>query len=664
MDAREKELVNAAAAGIGGSPEFRLAARGEFAALLEKGRRDPEIHDAGPLIRRWRGVGSGRLHRMGIALLAATALMLPLWLVPSSDELGFYRVVSYRGWSNGPGKSYFEPAGKWGWTQEEMLVLFGDPSAPTSGGERKRLWERHPENVAYFADYAGVSLSVDGRLPAGFAETAARLDPDNAAFLYFQAADAARERADDNDAVAAGRRLDRAISLIAEGAGKNRFSTWRAEMARERHRLLPHGDLAGDLSGMELIRSAAPPVWNALAFILPAAVSDKAAELASAGDVAAFRALVGSAGKMTSHFLSAQDVSYSEADEIGRELRKMYAALATSANRLRLDGDARMLAATGTEVIPDVLLGQSAGMAKLVRDHGGVVESMAPLKRSNARIISRQSLLPGNLADHARLSRVMALVLALGFGLLAAVLWAKRFLMSPLWRAVPRRLALLMDWRDYAWIVLAGLVLPILYLMGISRFTPLGARGWSLVNTALIFPASQFLSLFLLMAAACILVCRWRLRRHTRIFGIHPATPWPGVASVILAAAFIPLAGWVVDHQLFTRPWLVAGGVLLGLPCLWLLSLGVAAVTGNPERRMGSAVMASVLLPAMGAAMLLMCALVGVFRAEEAWWHQRNTLLRAFPDFPAIDGIEADATVAYMDWLRQRYEPSRVTPDK
>lgn len=67
------------------------------------------------------------------------------------------------------------------------LLVFGKQSFPNGHIRKEYLWQRFPERIHHFANYAAAHLAETGRLPAEYWETVERIDPDNAWYHYLDA---------------------------------------------------------------------------------------------------------------------------------------------------------------------------------------------------------------------------------------------------------------------------------------------------------------------------------------------------------------------------------------------------------------------------------------------------------------------------------------------
>lgn len=76
---------------------------------------------------------------------------------------------------------------------EEKFLLYGDTTRTSKADQIRALWEREPNNPAYYAEYARYYYKEKKSLPMDFLKTAKRIDPDNGWFLYFAACDLAKD---------------------------------------------------------------------------------------------------------------------------------------------------------------------------------------------------------------------------------------------------------------------------------------------------------------------------------------------------------------------------------------------------------------------------------------------------------------------------------------
>lgn len=112
----------------------------------------------------------------------------------------------------------------------------------------------------------------------------------------------------------------------------------------------------------------------------------------------------------------------------------------------------------------------------------------------------------------------------------------------------------MLDGRDRAWVLGAGVVIPLAFIMAVNRFTPLGGRQFGMVGNAMLLPAGHFSGLVLLWLIVPAQIVRSRLAKQTGVFGFRKSS-WFGLIAAISAAAFIPLIGWAAIHHSFPPFW-------------------------------------------------------------------------------------------------------------
>jgi hypothetical protein len=265
----------------------------------------------------------------------------------------------------------------------------------------------------------------------------------------------------------------------------------------------------------------------------------------------------------------------------------------------------------------------------------GVLAEDAPLTlrrygRSLPDDLTAAEMLPLRRAEWALTHRVgawlgCAVLLALG-----ALVWLESVRRSRRVKGLARGLMPLLTWRDHLWIGLAGILLPWLWFLAITRLTPLGSfpAVWDdeeMLVAHMIQPAAALV----FGVVAVVLVSRWRWQLRGGFLGLGGGVLAGATAAVVTALA-IPAAG-LLPHLGLTYQkrelYVLACACAASAGALWLLWRGILALfTGGGAALQANLTARTALLWLLaGLASLITSA--GVLRAAEAWWISRDPLM-------------------------------------
>jgi hypothetical protein len=254
---------------------------------------------------------------------------------------------------------------------------------------------------------------------------------------------------------------------------------------------------------------------------------------------------------------------------------------------------------------------------------------------ANPPTITKNDLRPGRYAEHALFERIFCLF---AWALLALCAAHSRYRTSPHVRSLSARMLDLLRPSDWAWILLGGVMLPVLWYLAITRLTPLSAREWSLQHTAFIQPSCQIGSLLALMIILPPVIATKCLGKRGAPLGLTTRRPWLGWLAAASTALAIPAFGAIPFGR---RDMLLDfASVLLGIGLLWLLVGFGRNIFGRPVHALRRATLARMVLPAWILGMLLFALAVPLLYTEERHWIQQDRLLEISADAPALSRYE------------------------
>lgn len=602
--------------------------------------------------RRWNEVDSGSdrswLRKIALGALVCAALFGAVRLPQSALDLEPLALASGSGTGRG---DIFQRIGK-GLDVEERLLLGDQSLSPLQ--RKEALVAGDPDNPAFFAEYAVVYHKVRGSLPPDYVETVNRLDPDNAWFDYFAASvvsgkaiERIKRTEEEKEAGVAVQwktkqpdKVEAALVLLRNARSKNRFESYDETLLRQRIPLLPQGNQA------ERMISFAYVVSQDKADIrmryLVDVICSQAWKAGEDADPVQFQQIAADAEHFLRNLGQLKDVSI-----IG-ELVYLAAAsgisdsLANAAAKIGSEEDAKRWGNLSERFKIYNKERRSKermeGDARRLMEKGGMISSLGgPMLASqlkNPPSVTDEDLKPARLMDH----RLLGAVSARGvYGLLAIcslAVFIYHFRGPKPLRLVVMRGVQLLKMRDWLWVWFAGVLLPVVFVISVSWFTPAGGSALSIKMTMrepmIVLPAAHYLALFLMLAILPVLIARWRLSIRASAFGFA-GMPWVGWAAVVGLVFYV--VGYLYVH------WVVMSLMLL-LALVWLLVTGGLVLFGRATGLLRRLMVARVILPAYLLGMICMTVVSAVSMASYQEWFKKDDFMRLSPEAPAESSYE------------------------
>jgi hypothetical protein len=695
-------LIEAAVRPLHANAEQRLAAAAFLQAI-----RDPEALGGDRMISRWNAVDVGKRKPSWrwVWVIVLVTLFILVWG-------GIERVHVFGrwgGWSDRWGDSYENRvesickrvASRM--TPEQRVQLFGDDSNVDLFVASKVLWEMHPDEPSRFAQYVHFYMQQHNQLPEGFLETARRIDPDNAWFIYLAAVMESKDSVSriprnprPSRKVGGQRKLDpmpwsiqdtarhtRSLELIHEAGAMSGFRTYHEANLGEVISVMPMNDLsqyldsAGFLgqmasSGTLQLRSLRPSlsaaVWQAgengdleqytkakddwlrlirhLEKTPVTTVLDELAVQIVVSDLS--KDLVHAAAKLG---MNDESEYWKSIDETRRTEREEY-----SKREFKVDG----MPSDGHRVAGGFFGAGLAGLQRLMNRPPPVHD---------------KDLQPGRMIDHELWSWVGSCLVWLLMGVMMLGLAFYRYRVAGLVQALSKRFESLLESKDWMWILGAGVILPFVYVMAINRFTPFGGHAYSVAGTYLLLPLAHFVAWALLCWIALGIVIRMRIARRAMPFRFK-SPGWLAWVALISTLAFVPMIGWSVMTEVpdtFWFDWIrriswidyspdhvswrfrTAIG-LLAVPVLWLLGVAAAGLIGGKNGLLIQAVTARAMIRGCAFVMFACAMAAWGFQSMEQHWFNQETPMKIDPKLPAWSRYEYQSALQMRKEFREMFK--------
>jgi hypothetical protein len=258
---------------------------------------------------------------------------------------------------------------------------------------------------------------------------------------------------------------------------------------------------------------------------------------------------------------------------------------------------------------------------------------------------------PGRRAEFALADRYFALTAACGFVLLAFFAALESWRRPREIRGMAQGLSPLLRPVDFAWLAGLGIVVPLAWHVGVTRFTPLGCRDVALTEWDMIPAWSQAGGSFLLATCLLLQTSRWRIALRGGFLALRPPAFWPGWAAAAVAALFVPSLGAVRFLTKWEEEFLLLGSSAAGVPLLWLLWRGGAIAFGPRSAALGGVLSCRMLFPAFLAMAGLLLALLPLLKSEERRWVARDAVGGTDPAGSGLGLLEARTQSALRQQL-------------
>ncbi|MEI6176133.1 MAG: hypothetical protein WCS43_04505 [Verrucomicrobiota bacterium] len=620
-----------------------------------------------------------------------------------SDFDGIFRLIAWGRWISGG--SIFSPlpdatqrvASKL--TESEKLLLFGDLTKARKSERKEGVWRNESENPACFADYAGAYLTDnDGRLPPDFLEIARRIDPSNAWFTYLAAAMEAKNSVEGKSRkckrmkgmiifegppkweILDQAHLDRVMALLREARNQPNCNDYSAELLRRRLPLMSQESIIDQLDSASCVSSIS--TFSNLHLVkLARAISAKVWSMGEAGDASGFQEISSDGDLFLRRICSAEAGSLS--DEIVRSAsaNQITENFAYAAENVGLAGEAERWKAISNRLVerkwgPESrkCIVDGKAVEPGTRTGGlmaGTLEFVAK-KAEKPPPLTDADLKPMRLHDHEFLSRLFGYVSWLVMALCLGFITIYRFRVAVLSRRLARRMEDLLEPSDWGWIIAVGVVMPLAYVMGVNRLTPLGGREFGIRGTLLLMPAGHFLGLWFLWLILPAQIVRWRLAKRAGGLGF-PGPSWMGWLALASAAAFVPMIGWAaISHSYgaFWIDWMENIGVknpaapgkplafwvasaLLGLPVFWVVISISIALLGRADRQVYRTTSSFALVKVHAAMLLVIVIATSGFKASQHYWFQRDRISKFDAAQPGLNVYEYRVSMQMRTELRE-----------
>jgi hypothetical protein len=642
LEGSSSSVVEAVLEGMPLDDEERAAAR---VMLVEEGQGVAEAPAGGELAGLKPASGIWKW----VLMVGAVVLALVLGAIHGTELLRGYSLV---------GNSYvvrnapefvqrFRPAPIQGLSERQQLLI--SDRLDWNAGNLRRLIELDPDDPAVFSAYASAYSSEFDKMPEGYLETARRLAPDNAWFLFRAAGKVRygaveRKRYSREQRLAGERReydikdpaaLETAIELFRKGVKLEVFDNYESRLRSEAAAILPAE------SAVEVLRRTINGVsWSTGIFQIRQLSDLLAAEgrrLEAAGDVEGLRTHLGDCER----FLRMLDQQ--APDTLIFELVYQVVAaglsefLAGSAEALGLEEEAATWErrSEGLRLRNEARRNRSRPSAfPDVEKFGGLLAQTLPMLGNQVEqppMFTVEDLGPSRRVEHALVARaaMIAGCLLAGLGMIlpaVARMGRKRWL-----RRLSGRMEGLLRPVDWCWILGLGVVLPLGAIWAWQVASPWGRWSVGVTEERSVF--YPYLAMVLLCVTSVVLMADLRVRSRLAAFAMPRRSliqiGWWGLLPIGLAVTvFLGIAPGMPQVATFddwldnkTGEEITMLDLLMGFWFCLLLGLFAAGWYERGKNLLCRMVVGRVLPVGLAFLMLLMAASLPVLK-----WHEKECL--------------------------------------
>lgn len=557
----------------------------------------------------------------------------------------------------------------------DRLLLYGMAGADSSAERWKPLWENNPSNRAYFAKYFQAVLEDKGQIPQEILELADQVDPENGYYLTVAAGTKLKEAIkhdrlteEEREAIAAisyeiidEESYLEGISLLRKAGKKTRFQSYSKELLQAQLKALePVEDYFSFVATAAFV--AGTPSLDTIKIMATShGLSMEAEQSAASGNEEALLSV-----------FSRWDSLMRNLCNDGHDLIDVLVAkslIGSSAANLRDAAAARGLndqAEYYTKIATwnyenrksreDKRSVQSqAQFYDLLNSKGSIFTELSlPMVHrmvSTPPEISEEELAPARLSEY---SFLLQIVVGIGCTILLLIAGLIAFRItsgSLLNRYVSLRLVDRLP--PKAWLKLFSVcgIVPVSLFLGLLYATPFSFRDWGIRPIGFLQVPLMGAGLLILMLSLAYTISSW-LCDHYLDFALEqsgrPKRRWwisgMALAGFLLSStlSFLLFEGEMRTLVVLAVSW--TSTLLLTIPLCAMTYQLAKPLIGKKDLNSRFATSLRMMVPSVFVQILLLAALIPLFRIEEGHWMKKDQLMKPSAEKPAITSYEWEVT--------------------
>lgn len=665
-------LLEAATRPLAANTEHQLTATHLLAQRIL-----PDEAAAASAITRWASLDAKPRFRHWHIVFFTLLIALSAAVIPSSARKSVFFVNLLRSdtYLSGAGLLEISTNETSSLTPSQKLLLHSGSLKRFGTEHAQKLWDTQPLNPAYFSLYAQAHFSEFKRLPPDFLETAHRLDPENAWFIYLAASVEAGDSVKKQTQIRKNKaqiiipkwdvldpaKFEKALTLLRSARDLPRCECYLATLTREVVSASPRRTHLESIA--TFLRVVNFPVSAKIKIqVLAHAIAAKAWLTSQTQNTTEFIELLRDSDALLEK-LNLSEVSGPIHELVTRAAAKtVHQNLTPAAESLGLTTEFSKLKETNDHLIKedhDRKARREFDSDSLFRN-SGFLETTGALSLekfiADPLPLTDADVRPSRYRDYEHFSSICTILAWLLLICTTIGIWSYRFRAPEMTRHLSSRLASLLQLRDHAWILLCGIILPFLTIAAISRFTPLGGRELGLQTTKFYLPSVHFLQLLLLWITFTTLATRWRIRKRIGAFQLISQDRWLTAASVCGLAA-VPIFGWAAITE--SQVWALAmAAALAAAPAIWIAVTATRSLLSHSDYFLPRQILSRSTLPAFMAATLIFLTLIPLFEMRQQHWFEQDTLFTPNPAFPGLTPYEYKIAAQMRKELRETLHPT------
>lgn len=548
------------------------------------------------------------------------------------------------------------------YTEEERLILWGDPARESDAERQRAIWEAHPHDRVFLGNYItqlacriGSESGPDTKDIREELASARREEPENARFDYLEATLLLKQSAEiesktvpeDGDRPAPQqytlnvknrKMLDEAMGLLSRALQKPYMRQYGKEMLERRMKILGAPEnFVGMVERISLAASVLLPDMGHIrqlaraSFLYAELLINEGRTEEATGYLEAWETIA--AHLNDSGFTLIEVLVTSGVIDQGAEyVSPIYRRIGMDARANRVEEYAASLTQPVKEwrsgvkgETPEALARKTEG-EKILERHGGMLASL--LMPAIGEWPEAEQYAPSRILEYTMITEALMMLMTAGLFIAMAIC----LVISLKWRffshggkAIP--ILLIPDWRNTLQALLLGVVIPFAIFLGITRYVPISGHAYSF-NFGLHKLIAEHGLLILAISVIPMVQVSRRVRRNCENIHMETRSFWsrftlyPMALGAILMAAgwcFAPWAGHAIPGLRTPMP-LPGKGMMTVVPAtalagisllLWIAMSFIQGCLGNRKSALYYGTLFRSLIPVLAATVVVLSLTTG-----------------------------------------------------
>ena len=569
-------------------------------------------------------------------------------------------------------------------SDEERWLLSGESFHPIRESSPHNIVKGGSSMKQHAADYVHQYKRVNGVFPGDLLEIGESIDPDNPWYLYMKASDLAeetvalkgkmeRDRENESEhrkkrrlAEAGGvdepafvidqdyrDKVEEAWELLEKADAMGILKYHRIGLAKKRLTILSNIREHDYLSRLTYISEAASFSTDVMNYLkISQLFEEKFKRLSEGSKKEKVEKWLGIYKRYLNSILN-DSSSILDVLVVKANFKSNLKVIQEAAEAVGLDDEAAKMKRLSEQHAEDKLK-RSSILARRESNHHeyGILGQLAGSNQASLEPLNfdQNDHVPDRYSDHSFVTKLIALVATVLLFSILIVVASYLLYRGKLARFLGNKILSMLSSRDWAVVILGGVITPIIFYYVINQHTPLGVRKWNVLAADGMPILVQFQSMFLLMITASYCLLRWRLSGKS--CGLVSRTDWwawSALASCLAAMLLIGCNGYEVSWMAF-----IAVGFLV-YPVSFLLVRGIRGLISN-ERLISVAAVNRGMIILLMLSTICTSLLAPFYYADEKKWIRADTLHTLNPEHLELDSRSYRTMLAMKQELKERLD--------